>query len=256
MSKLLNPDNGFFTALNKIIDTIWLGILWTLFGPGLSIILFFVIGSLLGENASEGLNLVMFIAVGIPLILIGPATTAIYYAIVKVIRRSRSYATKQFFASYKTNFKSGIAVSAVFLLFAYLMYIDIQWSQSLAAQTGSMKWITVVFLAASLFMTFILIWIFPILSRFELGFKMLFKDALFITVKHFVRTFIMAAYIIAAAYLITMYVPLAFYIFIPIVLPGATSLIFSFLIEPVLKKYMPEAEGTPEETGEDQWYRE
>ncbi len=38
--------------------------------------------------------------------------------------------------------------------------------------------------------------------------------------------------------------------------PALCALLSSFLIERVLKKYTPKQEGTPEETGVDEWYNE
>lgn len=225
MSNFLNPDNAFFTTINKIIDVMWIGILWGI--------------------------------CCIPLITIGPATTALYYTTVKVIRRDRSYATKQFFKAFKQNFKQGAIVSIIYLAFTYLMYIDFQYAIMLNNEGQTMGTLMLgVFLASCAFAVFILIWIYPVLSRFNIDIKTLFKNSLFISIKHLFRSLMMIAYLGGIGYLIYTRLPIQFYILIPVVLPGITCLLFSFIIEPVFKKYMGEAAGTPEETGEDQWYRE
>ena len=53
---------------------------------------------------------------------IGPAATALYYAIVKNVRRSRSYATTEFFRAFKANFKQGFILGILQLVGAFAMY--------------------------------------------------------------------------------------------------------------------------------------
>ncbi|MBP5332214.1 MAG: YesL family protein, partial [Lachnospiraceae bacterium] len=96
MAKFFNPENAFFTTINKIVDTIWLSLLWTI--------------------------------CSLPLITIGPASCGLYYATVKVTRRNRSYVTKEFFKGFKQNFKVGVPASIIFWVFAWVMWIDYQYS--------------------------------------------------------------------------------------------------------------------------------
>lgn len=225
MSNILNPENAVFSFINKIVDLIWLGILWTV--------------------------------TSLALVTVGPATSALYYAVVKVIRRERGYVTKAFFHSFKENLKPGIIAGGLFWILVVLMYIDFTYASAMSANGETFGTVmVVVFMCVTVFAVFIYMWIYPILSRFTLGFRPLLINSLLISVKHFPRTLLMIAFYGAVGYLIYSFVPLVFYIFIPIILPGISALLKSFVVEPVLKKYMAEPEGTPEETGEDQWYRE
>ena len=78
--------------------------------------------------------------------------------------------------------------------------------------------------------------------------------------KHIVRTFLLA--LIAVFWAVTLWVLtsavelFSLLILVPFVAPGVTALIRSFIIEPVLKQYLGESPGDPEETGIDEWYRE
>ena len=247
MSKIFSPDNGFFTFINKMIDTLWLGLLWCVISLGLVIASIFI-----------GSDAIFFVSLVISSFLIGPASTALYYATVKVTRRSRSYATTEFFRSFKLNFKVASVASFLYSLFAYLMYIDFQYANSLIDAGNSFGNVMfAVFLAGSAFAGVSLTWAFPTLSRFTVTLGGLFRNAILIATKHLVRSLILL--LIWAVIGLAVYIFYEFLLYLIILvplIPGLLSLLRSFVIEPVLKKYTSEAEGSPEETGVDDWYRE
>ncbi len=247
MSRIFNPENGFFTFINKAIDTFWLGFLWFVLSLGTLMTGYFI-----------GNQVVVIAGTVIGAILIGPASTALYYATVKVTRRSRSYATKEFFRSLKVNFKVAAPMSFAYSVFAYLMYIDIQYANFLAEEGKSFGNVMfVIFIAGSVFAGVSLVWIFPILSRFTVGFGGLLRNALLIATKHLVRSILLVLIWAVIGYACYLFAELLLYMIILVpLLPGLVSLLRSFIIEPVLKKYTNPSEGTPEETGIDEWYRE
>ena len=73
MSNLFNMDNPLFSILSKICDMLFISII--------------------------------YIFLCIPIITIGPASTALYYTMVKVVRKERGYIFREFFKSFKLNFK-------------------------------------------------------------------------------------------------------------------------------------------------------
>ena len=247
MSKIFDPDNGVFTFINKAVDTLWLGFLWTLLSLVPAGAAFFT------QN-----TVIFIIGIIVSVALMGPASSALYYATVKVTRRSRSYATKEFFRSIKQNLKVGSISSLIYGLFAYLMYIDFQYANSLIDQGNSAGNVMfVLFLAGCVFAGVMLVWIFPILSRFTVNVAGLFRNTMLIATKHIVRTFIMLLLWGVSGLLIYCFYQYIFYmIFLAPLIPALISLVRSFIIEPVLKKYTGESAGDPEETGIDEWYRE
>jgi len=191
--------------------------------------------------------------------LIGPASSALYYAMVKVIRRERGYATKTFFHGFKVNFKTGAPTSLIFTAFYILIAFDMSYLNSVIGEgEGGFNTVLKYGLLILLGLSFlILVWIFPLLSRFNVGVKALFKNAALISIRHFLRTFALAGGIFVIFWLI--YIFLAelgsFLMVFPFFLPALIALGGSFIIEPVLKKYTGEtAEG--EEGTVDEWYRE
>ena len=180
MSRLFSPDNGFFTFINKLVDTLWLGLLWCVISLGLIIAAIFI-----------GIDAIFFAAVFVSAFLIGPASSALYYATVKVTRRSRSYATKEFFRSFKLNFRVASIASFIYSLFAYLMYIDIQYANSLIDAGNSFGNVMfAVFIAGCVFAGVSLVWAFPVLSRFTVTLGGLFRNAILIATRHIVRSLI------------------------------------------------------------------
>lgn len=98
------------------------------------------------------------------------------------------------------------------------------------------------------FTTFVTLYIFPYLSRFEVTIKLLFKSSTFLVFRHLPSTIIM--FIIVLAGFIVNYI----FPFLLIITPALVMLIQSFLVERIFKKYMPEKSQEAEEQGIDEWY--
>lgn len=242
MNGLFNVDNGFFTIMGKIWDLICLSVIWVVLCLYCFAILVFLV------PGSVNSNIVLILTFLIQGITIGPATTALYYSVVKVVRRERGYAIRSFFQSFKLNFKIGAIVSEVFLIAAYVLWIDFQYANTLLADGKSLG---NVFLVASLSITIliisVLIFIFPVLSRFTLSIGGLFKTTFLIAMRHIFTTIALIIVIAAFALLVYVVYPAIFLV------PSLCCFVMSFLIERVFKKYMP-VDDNAEETGLDQWY--
>lgn len=224
MNNWLNPDNKFFTFMGKAFDLVVLNVIWLI--------------------------------LCIPVITIVPATTALYYAVVKVIRRERSYAIKEFFRSFKRNFKQGAVFSILAVLLVFVMYIDFRyaWELTQAGDTSGSTYFGV-FLIIALLFTSMFAYICPILSRFDMKILGLLKTSFIMATRHLLTTLVLLVLLIS--------VLLGCYILLPgiFLLPGIGTLLASFVIEKVFKRYMPAKEEVPEgqeEVGQDkdEWYLE
>jgi uncharacterized membrane protein YesL len=216
MGNIFNMDNGFFTTLGKIVDIVLLSIVWFI--------------------------------LCIPIITIGPATTALYYTTVKVIRRERGYLMREFFRSFKTNFKmgslAGILIIAVFLV----LYFDRNFALTLEGTKGFV--LLSVFNAMIVLLFIVTIYIFPILSRFKMKFLHLFKTSLFMSIKHLPTTIVLVVIVLIFG-VGTYILPIVF-----LISPALCVLVCSLLLERVFKKYMPEKSDETETGGVDEWYLE
>lgn len=255
MSKGFSPDNAVFTFINKIVDMIWLSLLWTVVSLPL---LFGVILFMMGFD-QVGLLILVILPIGS--ITIGPASAALYYAIVKVIRRERSYATKCFFHSFKQNFKTGALSSLIFGFIAAVLLVDFFYIPVYAESEEMIGTMNGILISVAALQLFVLSWINPILSRFTVSFKDLFKYSLLLSMRSLFRTIIMAAFWGGSAYLFNWILwntdqGSGVILLLPLFYPALSALLRSFLIEPVFKKMTPEQSDDAEETGKDAWYAE
>ncbi len=229
MNNWLNPDNTFFTIVGKAFDMLVINLLW------------------------------LFLC--LPVVTIIPATTAMYYTVVKVIRRERSYAIKEFFRSFKRNLKQGVLFSILLTAAVFVMYIDFRYALMLMEEgqsTGSSFF--GIFLVIALLLSAVFAYISPVLSRFDMKFGGILKTAFFMSTRHILTTLVLLV--------LGVVVLLGSYVLLPgiFILPVAGTLAASFLIERVFKKYMPSkkeyveqgtvADAEEREDVSDEWYLE
>ncbi|MGN6714227.1 YesL family protein [Anaerocolumna jejuensis] len=216
MSSFFNLDNPFFTGLNKIVDAFFLSII--------------------------------FLVTCIPIITIGPALTALYYATAKSLRRDRGYISKEYFKAFKMNFGQGVVSGLVVILASFILYIDWNYAKGLKSNVGVILFS--IFTALFVILFCISIYLFPVLSRFKTKTLHLFKTSFLMSMRHLPSTILMA--------IIVLFFVLLVYLFrIPILFaPALCALLVSFLMERIFKKYIPQKEEEEESNGVDEWYLE
>ena len=219
MSNLFSVDNPVFSFLGKACDVIILSLIWTI--------------------------------LCIPIVTIGPANTAIYYTAVKVIRRERGYLFREFFKSFKLNFKRAFLMGLILTVSFVVLAFDLMWARENVKTGGTMGSVLMgVFVAITFLLVGFTTYVFPILSRFDMTIKQLIKAAAFMAMRHFPST--VAMIIITAAGILSVYlIPMLFFI-----IPGVIAILNSLLMERILKRYMPKAETEEDNTSKDEWYLE
>lgn len=218
MNNLFNMDNPFFSTLSKLYDMLFLSVLWVIFS--------------------------------IPIITIGPASTALYYSVVKVIRKERGYLFREFVKSFRLNFKRGAIVGVLLTVILVILIFDLSYAvELLAVDSNKGSLLVGVFIAITFLVISIAIYAFPILSRFEMTVKQLLKAAVFMSMRHILFTILMDVVFVISVIAVVYLIPIMIFL-----VPALSVLINSFMMEKVFKKYMPQAEGSPEETGKDEWY--
>ena len=266
MAGILSPDSRVMTGINKITDMIWMSVLWclmclplvwiffslstiTAFGTDPQFYMDIIANELGLETILEGdaLNImlrendfVLMIELLIRGVIIGPATSALYYTMVKVIRRERGYATRTFFHGIKVNFRTGAPASMIFVIFAILMVIDFRYVDVMEAENPTFAGVlNVGLMVVCILVLFILVWIFPLLSRFTVSIRPLFKNAMLISIKHFIGSFILGGGMVLIGWFLIRFAGdmASILIIFPFILPALIALGSSFIIEPVLKKY-------------------
>jgi uncharacterized membrane protein YesL len=112
---------------------------------------------------------------------IGPAATALLSVMGKLIREKDINITRDFFKAYKANFFQALFFSTVEIISIFVLSIDIKFFISGGYPTvlTSFIYITIAFIVL------INMYVFPIISRFNLTRKDIFKTAAYYTIRKF-----------------------------------------------------------------------
>ncbi|MGN0132081.1 MAG: YesL family protein [Lachnospiraceae bacterium] len=160
MKRFFSDSNPLIRGLTKLADLMWL-------------------------NA-------LFIITSLPIFTIGASTTALYYEAMRVVAGEESYITKDYFKAFKDNFKQATViwiVSALLLcLFGYTFYVTGK------SQMENAHIIMGVFGIPIILLAFMLLYVFPILAKFENTILNTTINALLISLSQFPKTVLMLVF--------------------------------------------------------------
>ena len=211
MKEWLSPEGPVFSVLDKVGQMVLLSILW-------------LVGSL-------------------PIVTIGTSTTALYYAVMKSIRRGRGDAVKEFIRSYRENLKRGIPITVTALVLGGLLSLNLR----VMAQSGEASLLAAAegLLLAVLGMA--LVYVCPVLSRFRMRVKEVWKLAFVMAVRFLPFTLVTGLGTAALVWLQFYVLPIP----TALILPAAWCWVTTFMTEKALRRFMPE-----KKPGDDAWYYE
>lgn len=171
----------------------------------------------------------------LPVVTIGASTTALYYAVVKGMRKGRGYALQNFFHAFRQNF---LPATLLWLFYGFLvaaLYICFVFAAAVP-DPGLRFFMTTVYT----FMGFVFLsmgcYSFPILSRCSMKCGKIIRFSFGLMIRHFPFTLIMVIIVGAAA--VGMWV---FPLFV-FCLPAVGSMLFSLFMERILIRYTPDDE--------------
>lgn len=218
LEAIFNPENAVFCVINKILDLMVLSLVWAV--------------------------------CCIPVVTAGAASAALYYAVVKSVRRQRSYPVREFWKSFRANLKKGVLMQVIWMALAVMMLIsDVPLFAALLGGKGIQDRVLLALLAVkAVFLAGMPCWLYPLLSRFEQRPLRLGEAALYLLLRYFPVT-LLAVVLLLGAGLLLAWEPL-----LVVLVPGITALLLSFFLEPFLRKLV-----RPEEAQEgenDTWYLE
>ena len=141
----------------------------------------------------------------IPIITIGASITALYYQTLKMVRNEESYIVKGFFHSFRQNFKQSIAFNLIMLSAAVMLYFDMSIVRNMEGFLSRVLF--VIFLMMAVVYAFILLYLYPVLAKFDNTVKNTFVNALLMSIRHLPYTVLMLA--ISAIPVIIFFIPMA-----------------------------------------------
>ena len=161
MGKFFDIEGRFFGGLTKIADFIILSILVVVFS--------------------------------LPVITIGPAMSAAYYVALKEVKNEEGYVFKSFLKAFKQNFKQGFIIELITFgavgLLCYDILITYKWAH--AEQSTFANLLLYVLLGFLVIVIAMIIYIFPMLAKFDNKTIKLIINSLVMVMKHLPQTIIL-----------------------------------------------------------------
>ncbi len=206
MGGFFNLDGAFYKYGTLIADIMILSILWTI--------------------------------TSIPIFTIGASTTAIFYVMTRRISEKERYVVKDYFKSFKENFKQATVLwFAISIVFSVIIFNIVSITNGLIlTDNASLARILIIFYFCLLIEIFLVgMYAFPLLSRFELNNREILKTSFFLANKHFPTSLLNIIVFVGIIFAgLQIFIPILFFFV------GIYTLITSGLFMRIFKKYKPE----------------
>ena len=210
LQNLFNYDNPVWRFIGKFGDLIVLNILWIL--------------------------------TSIPVFTIGASTTAMYYVTLKLVRDEDGYTIRSYFKSFKENFKQATAIWLIMLAVGLLLGFDLYFFINLESGGSNFRNVMVtIFGSMTMIYICILVYVFPLQSRFYNPVRRTLFNAFFMSIRHILQTIgilVIDIVVTVLGYLSMYYAPQFSVIFLLFGFP-LIAFINSFFFHAIFKKYMP-----------------
>lgn len=180
----------------------------------------------------------LWIVCSLPIVTIATSTAAFYYALIKGVRKDRGTPTHEFLDFFKKNWKQGVGISLIYIVFAVLVILNFKAVSHMDKSTVIYSVYRVEALWVILMFGFLSIFLFPVFSRFEYGCWDTVKTSILMAIRHTFSSLFMFIVLVFVIFISAKY-PILVVFF-----PGMMQIIFSLRIESIFRKYMKEpAEG-------------
>jgi len=204
MAGFFNTDNKLWSAVNSAVDAILLNIMWLISC--------------------------------VPVITIGAATTAYYYTTHKVIRNQLSGIWKEYWSSFRSNFKQATKIWLIFLAAFVMFYLDINICNAYlqaGERIGTMVYLFYGLLAVALIW---FVYVFAYMARFEDTIRTTLKNAAIMAFANPAKSLLVLVITAAALYVSWLFLPFIWFI------PAIAMVFINSVLEKVFRKYMTEDE--------------
>lgn len=209
MNKILSPDGPLMSLMTKVAYSAYLNILWFL--------------------------------CSLPIVTVGASTTALFYVTLKIAKNEEGNITKAFFRSFKENFKQGTIIWLILLAAGIMLGIDGYVLYHMRFSNAFWTILTAIFIIAVVAYTIIVMYIFPLLARFQNTTIAMFKNSIMIGMRFLLCTALMAAiYFVMAVVVIRFFTPIIIFG------EGLCALLCSFLLSNVLLLCQEQGDSEPD----------
>ena len=190
------------------------------------------------------LNIYMVICC-IPIITAGASITAMYTVLLKMVRKEEPVITKSFFSAFKENFAQSTILWMIVLLFGIFLGFDFYMFQRDADLAIFPKALRIAVMAITIIMAAVVLYIFPLQSRFKNNVKKTIRNAFLLSISQLPKTIaIMVMYVLfVLVYLCTWQKILPAILLLGVTVPCFFS---AFIYNSIFKRFEPKTEESSE----------
>jgi uncharacterized membrane protein YesL len=194
---LVNPDSPIMSFLGHLADVMLLNILWLL--------------------------------TSLPIVTIGASTTALYYCTLAFAEDRSPRLIETYFRQFRSNLKQGTITGIILLLAGSVLAVDGYVLYHLKNQAAVWVLLYAVWILMMIVFCMIVIYIFPLMARFENTIPMMIRNSLVLAIRFLICTILVAAIHAAMIWI-------AVSIFTPILLfgEGLCALLSSYLLKNII----------------------
>lgn len=201
LQRVFSPDNLLWTIVAKGVDIVGLSLVWA------------------------------FLC--IPVVTIGPATSALYYTVVKCVRQKEKGTFGVYFKSFRSCLKKGILATLIILPIALMIAVGFGiMKANRESSAGAVMFVA--YYIALVIPAGIVCWLFPLMGRFESKLTDAFKTSAQLALRHLPSTVVVV--LLAAEtviFLLEKWWPVFF-------APAVAALLASLFFERIFPKYLTE----------------
>lgn len=197
--------------------------------------------SFLGKLADLIILNIIYIICCLPIVTIGAATTGLYYVTLKMSKDEEGYILKDFFRSFKQNFRQATVIWLILLTTGTITAIEFL----LVTRNTSGFSILLVFVCFQIMVwSFVALYVFAVLSRFENTILTTIKNSFLLSLANIPKTFILLVFSSVPVLLVLLnlkWFPLLLFV-------GFSAVCYSncFWLDKIFKKIEPEEESDSE----------
>lgn len=204
LDRIFNPENRFWSFMNKIVDVMFLGILWGI--------------------------------ASLPVITVGAATTALYQFTLKQTDDEEGYAWRSFWKAFRKNFLQATILWLIILAAGAFVAIDIYACMTISAPAPIRVLCFALVLGLALVYVLSSLYVFPILSRFDLPVKKILTNSVVMAMGN-----LYVSITVLVVYVIFLVISWRVLLLFP-VLMSIASFINSYLFRHVFSRYWGDEE--------------
>ena len=197
--QVFNPDNLLWRIIASGVDFVGLSLFWAL--------------------------------LSLPIVTVGPATAALYFAVVKVFRQGADDGFTQMWNSFKANLKTGILLTLICIPVIFLIFYGYSVMYANAGSDVGAVMFVIYYILLILPVGW-MSYLFPMLGRFSMSGKELAIQAAILAIRHLPTTFILV--LLNVQLILAVIQREAFLVVVPV----GGMLLSSIFLEQIFMKYL------------------